>query len=203
MATCKLCNKKISFLAESYAVEGLLLCEDCYDEYKNIFYSLSDPENFKKSITEFQCAFAGKEGVEIIVKHLHDLQEKTEAKHIDTRLPQPNETAYVNGSQNSLSPQKQPNITTFSSSNSDGMFDNIADQIKTLAQVITWIGITISIIGGLVLTSTDETLIFPGLLLAALGSLSSWASSIVLYGFGRLIENTDKLIELSKNTKVE
>ncbi len=92
------------------------------------------------------------------------------------------------------------NIPTvsFSNSNSTGMFGNIGGKIKSLAQVITWLGIIGCVIWGFVLMATDEDLISAGLMIASLGSLISWVSSFVLYGFGQLIENTDKLVELSK-----
>ena len=87
------------------------------------------------------------------------------------------------------------NMSTVKNSNSSGMFSNIGSKIKNLAQVVTWIGIIACVVWGLVLMVTDEELIFVGLMIALLGSLISWVSSFVLYGFGQLIENTDKLVE--------
>ena len=100
----------------------------------------------------------------------------------------------------SLTHNNNINIPTvsISNSNSTGMFGNIGGKIKSLAQVITWLGIIVSVIWGVVLMSTDEAFIPAGLIIALLGSLISWISSFVLYSFGQLIENTDKLVELSK-----
>ena len=77
------------------------------------------------------------------------------------------------------------------------MFDNIGGKIKTLAKVVCWIGIIACIITGIVLMATDEELVLAGILTAAGGSLLSWVSSFVLYGFGQLVENSDIIAEQS------
>ena len=73
------------------------------------------------------------------------------------------------------------------------MFDNIGGKIKTLAQVVCWIGIITSIIYGIVLMGTDDDLIFLGFIVMVVGALLSWVSSFTLFGFGEIIEDT-KLI---------
>ena len=78
------------------------------------------------------------------------------------------------------------------------MFDNIGGKIKTLAQVICWIGIIASVVFGFVFMSPDESLILPGFIFMGIGSLISWISSFISYGLGQLIENTDKLVAVSK-----
>lgn len=75
------------------------------------------------------------------------------------------------------------------------MFDNIGSKIKTLAQVICWIGIIASVIIGFVLMVQDEDTAFIGILTMILGSLGSWIGSFMTYGFGQLIENSDILVE--------
>ena len=74
------------------------------------------------------------------------------------------------------------------------MFDNIGRKIKTLAQVVCWIGIIGSVISGIVMMANDEDLAFLGFMIMVIGSLVSWVSSFTLYGFGQLIENTDQLV---------
>lgn len=78
------------------------------------------------------------------------------------------------------------------------MFDNIGDKIKTVAKVIVWLSIIGWVIIGSVMIaeardsydpSAIETL--SGWLVMIAGSFSSWVSSLVLYGLGQLIENTD------------
>ena len=78
------------------------------------------------------------------------------------------------------------------------MFDNIGGKIKSLAQVVFWIGIICSVISGFVMIGTNEDLIFLGLVIIIIGSLVSWVSSFTLYGFGQLIENTDQLVQNAK-----
>jgi len=74
------------------------------------------------------------------------------------------------------------------------MFDNIGGKIKSLAQVMCWIGIIGSVISGFVMIGTNEDLAFLGFVVMVVGSLVSWVSSFTLYGFGQLIENTDQLV---------
>ena len=70
------------------------------------------------------------------------------------------------------------------------MFDNIGGKIKTLATVVCWIGIVVSVIYGLVLLDYSAA---AGILTMVLGSLLSWISSFTLYGFGQLIEKTTEI----------
>lgn len=75
------------------------------------------------------------------------------------------------------------------------MFNNIGKKIKTLAQVITWIGIIASIIGGIAMIAIDKNFILFSLIIIVVGSFVSWLSSFILYGFGQLIDNSDKLVQ--------
>lgn len=86
------------------------------------------------------------------------------------------------------------------------MYDNIGSKIKTVAKVVGFAGIIISILTGLlfllVAFSEEKFSCFAiGILVALLGSLISWASTITLYGFGQLIENTDVLVQDSQINK--
>ena len=84
-------------------------------------------------------------------------------------------------------------------------FNNIGRKIKTLAKVITWIGITASVIYGIVVVwlSNSPIFIIQGLIVMIVGSLISWLSSMALYGFGQLIENTDILVSVHRNKETE
>ena len=90
------------------------------------------------------------------------------------------------------------------------MFDNIGSKIKTLAVIIAWVGIIGSIIAGIILISIGISmnnsswsgspgagLIWSGIVCIIWGSLLSWISSFVLYGFGELIVKTT---EIERNT---
>ncbi|MBE6758620.1 MAG: hypothetical protein E7554_00830 [Ruminococcaceae bacterium] len=71
------------------------------------------------------------------------------------------------------------------------MFDNIGSKIKTLAKVLCWVGIAVSVLTGIILMIYEFTLY--GLLAMVAGSLLSWVGSFGMYGLGQLIENTDIL----------
>ena len=73
MATlCKLCDKKISFFAGSYSIAGQTICENCYQAYAKVLDSVSNIEDFKKDLAEFQNAFKGTESIEKIAIYLED-----------------------------------------------------------------------------------------------------------------------------------
>ena len=78
------------------------------------------------------------------------------------------------------------------------MFDNISDKMKSAATALAILGIIGSIIIGTFMIAEAKDSYYPsatevlgGLLVMIVGSLSSWVSSFILYGFGQLIENTD------------
>ena len=80
------------------------------------------------------------------------------------------------------------------------MFDNIGGKIKALAKVLCWLGIIASVISGIaiiVMASQNRyssgTGVVSGLLTIVLGCLGSWIGSFFTYGFGQLIENTDRI----------
>lgn len=80
------------------------------------------------------------------------------------------------------------------------MFNNIGSKIKTLAQVVCWLGIVICVIVGIVLMAQDEETVGIGLVVMIFGSLFSWIGSFMTYGFGQLVENSDILVSQNKNT---
>lgn len=90
----------------------------------------------------------------------------------------------------------KPDISQ-SNPNNSGLFSNIGHKIKNLAKVITWVGIIFSVLFGLI------TLAAGGIIIMIVGPLISWISSFTLYGFGQLIENSDKIVELLKSSKNE
>lgn len=83
------------------------------------------------------------------------------------------------------------------------MFENIGRKIMMLAKVLCWIGIVGSVMCGGALVAVGitgfggvpaYTAILGGFAVAALGALFSWIGSFFVYGFGRLIENSDILV---------
>ncbi|MBO5453544.1 MAG: SHOCT domain-containing protein [Clostridia bacterium] len=81
------------------------------------------------------------------------------------------------------------------------MFSNIGGKIKTVAAIVAWVGIIASVVSGFICIAVDDDLILVGLLIAVVGSLISWVSSFVLYGYGQLIQNTDKMVGNVYNDK--
>ena len=77
------------------------------------------------------------------------------------------------------------------------MFKNIGFKIMTLAEISCWICFVISLIVGIIniyngIVAREVSLILiNGILWIILGPLLSWIGSFLLYGFGRLIENSD------------
>ena len=79
------------------------------------------------------------------------------------------------------------------------MFDNIGSKIKGVATTVTVILIVLSLIWGGVTwkgladihQGTTGFVMF--LVIGGLGSLAAWLGSLVLYGFGQLIEDTSAI----------
>ncbi len=70
------------------------------------------------------------------------------------------------------------------------MYDKIGKKIKGLAETLMYIGMGLSIFGGIILMCLDEKLTLTGLLVIGLGCLGAWLGNLLLYGFGELIDKT-------------
>jgi len=84
------------------------------------------------------------------------------------------------------------------------MFDNIASKIKSAAKVVFWVGIAFSLITVLIFMTEDSySQLF--ILSIFLGLFSSWVLALLIYGFGHLIENSDKMVfsNEKKESKVD
>ena len=68
------------------------------------------------------------------------------------------------------------------------MFDSIGKKIKSLAKIISYVGIILSIYFGVNLLLHDRKDL--GIFVLVFGSLASWLNSFVLYGFGELVDNS-------------
>lgn len=80
------------------------------------------------------------------------------------------------------------------------MFKNIGSKIKMLAKVTCWVGVIGSVLGGFVTfinaMDGEDSLIPIALAMLIAGPILSWVGSFITYGFGQLIENTDKLVAM-------
>lgn len=76
------------------------------------------------------------------------------------------------------------------------MFNKIGEKIKILAIVICIVGIIASLFVGMLFIADNEFLL--GITTIVVGVLASWVSVFVLYGFGQLVENSEKMVALQK-----
>ncbi len=84
------------------------------------------------------------------------------------------------------------------------MYENVGSKIKTVAKVFCVIIGIASIIAGIAMWVTTGNVAFSVLMI--FGPLLAWLSSLVMYGFGELIENVAivknsavSIVKLSKN----
>ena len=82
------------------------------------------------------------------------------------------------------------------------MFTNIGKKIKTLAAVICWLGIIVSVAAAVSRFSSRYGQA-SGILLLLIGPLTSWLASLTMYGFGQLVENSDAIREQTAITSSE
>ncbi len=84
------------------------------------------------------------------------------------------------------------------------MFDNIGKKIKSLANILCWVGIVAYVFIAIVMFSIataaydKELYIILGIIFLFVGPLMSWISSFFMYGFGELI---DKACDIERNTR--
>lgn len=71
------------------------------------------------------------------------------------------------------------------------VFHNIGKKMKGLAELVAVFGIILSVFFGLVVMGEISTWIGLGITVA--GSLLSWISSFLLYGFGELVDKTSEI----------
>lgn len=83
------------------------------------------------------------------------------------------------------------------------MFDDIGKKIKGLSNVLFWVGTVASTILGIAVMgflssrlrgSEQGIAIFVGILLIAVAIFISWISSILLYGYGELIDSNQRIL---------
>ena len=79
------------------------------------------------------------------------------------------------------------------------MFDYIENQLKTASKFVCGIGILCSVIAGIIFMIVTAfwdfgvIYLFVGIAIAALGSAIFWVASLIIYGFGELIEKTSSI----------
>lgn len=70
------------------------------------------------------------------------------------------------------------------------MFENVAGTLKSLAKVILFIGIIMTMVIGINFVITTGDNFFIGIIIMVFGALGTWISSYVIYALGELLEST-------------
>ena len=73
------------------------------------------------------------------------------------------------------------------------MYENIAAKIKLLAKIVLGLGALIGLVFAILLFAdviVNEDLAFLGIIPLIFGPVLGWLSSLLVYGFGELIEKT-------------
>ncbi len=87
------------------------------------------------------------------------------------------------------------------------MFENVGRKIKILAEFIFWFGVFVSFIGALIIFTLKDGLVISettvmnvvspiyAVITLVFGVIVSLILSFFIYGFGQIVENTDKIVE--------
>ena len=84
------------------------------------------------------------------------------------------------------------------------MFDNSGKRLQSLAKGIFFLLCSVPVFLGVLMiiagifTSADSRIILVGILIIAFSVLIAWLSSIVLYAFGELVENTRLILMMQE-----
>lgn len=81
------------------------------------------------------------------------------------------------------------------------MYKNVSEKIKVLAKVTFIVEALAAIIGGIALMAEDDDWIVTGLITMILGTFIAYAVSILIYGFGVLIEKTSDIARSTRNSE--
>ena len=82
----------------------------------------------------------------------------------------------------------------------EDMYEKVGEKIKLIAKIICIIGVIGSVIYGIYMLTLGSEFFFSGLLIAVVGSLGSWISSLFTYGFGVIISNTEAIKQNTEDT---
>ena len=197
---CECCGKRNDFFSgdEFYLDESRILCKECAapirDDINSLYYVKTDKEY--KEIKDRILNTCSKTFNDDITNAINEVIEDIYMEDIYLKIgldPQ-SEDFDINLES---TPSKSITVKQNNSVNAWKMFSNIGQKIKTLAKVCTWIGIICSILCGLVVIfeGGDIESILIGFLIGIAGSLFSWIGSFLLYGFGQLVENSDKIVK--------
>ena len=178
---CEHCGKaNNNFLADPLELgNGKILCHTCAQPISDDMYQLY----YAKTKTEF-------------FQRGNTIIEKSKALYSENIV---NDIANAIQLRSQNMPFFEDGKSVEDDEHTDILYNNVGGKIKGLVSFFTWLGIIASIIAGIVIMFIDEQMILVGVLVILLGSLGSWLSGLLLYGYGQLIENSDKLVKAMKN----
>ena len=74
------------------------------------------------------------------------------------------------------------------------IFGNIGGRIKSLAKTLLWVKFIVWLVVAIYFSISDTGFLSAGIIFFG-GLLVSWVSSLLLYGFGQLIDNSTHMVE--------
>lgn len=191
---CECCKKTSSFLADDEFDLGnnTILCHQCAAPIRNDMIDI----HFAKTEEEFNQL---KEQILATCQaHYPDnvttaVAEKIQKTHDQKFRPQED---------------TPPSMATDTESGARSLYHNIGGKIKTLAKISALIGAIWCICAGIyyiglgISKNWSEHGPF-GLYCLIFGPILSWIGSFVLYGFGQLVENSDKMLAIAQKQENE
>lgn len=187
---CVICNKEIEdeqppIVFHSFEKdEDAFCCEEC-EKQLDIIQESKNPAEVKKAINyvyTYACELPDGETKENLLELLslnapvvEEMEEKVQkAKPVSDR---------------------QKDYFAENKNNESGMFSNVGTKIKEMTSVFCWIGIIAFVIAGIFLLAQNNayySTVGVGLTVMLVGPLVCWLSSLVMYGFGELIDEVKK-----------
>ena len=81
------------------------------------------------------------------------------------------------------------------------MHEHIGRKIKSVAEWLNVLGVFVSVLLGVVIIGYNEDAFLLGLVVMGVGAVLSWLSTLLLCGFGQLIEDTQRIREAITNER--
>ena len=83
------------------------------------------------------------------------------------------------------------------------MYHNIGGKIKVLARIVCAIGALLTAVGLWINNSSFHPTMAAGLTILLAGSVATYVTSPFIYGFGELIESTNKIRSMMEQDRTE
>lgn len=192
---CPMCKNPIysNTSPDSEIFTGKTICEDCAS---NIHILLND-----RNHAERQAA------LDYVQKQMDVTHDESIRSTLDTLIktkPAPKPKSPETNQEDS-EVRNEEGVREAANPADNKSFENAGEKIMKAAEVIRVLGIAVSIIGGLFLIldgwgNDSGITIVSGFIIAIGGSASFWVSSLLMYGFGELVNNSKVQTELLKKT---